>query len=110
VDLDLLAAREEEHGAAVLLAEDLEERRRPDPKEPVDSARRCDSHLAGPADSRVAVDLDEHLSVENAKDLIRGIVAVKVSYVVGRNGLHPHDEAPQPVVGSSDGAELVGSR
>jgi hypothetical protein len=42
-----------------------EERRRPEPQEPVDSARRCDSHLTGMADPCVAVDVDEDLAFED---------------------------------------------
>jgi hypothetical protein len=71
---------------------------------------RGDSHFAGLADPRVAVDLDEDLSLKNREDLVGGVVAVKVSDVVGCNGLDAHDQTPQPVLGSSDDGDFGGSR
>jgi hypothetical protein len=71
-------------------------------------ARWCNSHLAGPADSRVAVDLDEDLSFQDREDLVGAVVAMEVSDVVGSDGLHSYDEALQPLLGSGDHADVTG--
>ena len=107
--LDLLAVAEEENSAAPLLPEDLQERGSAEPQEPVGGPGRHDTHLAGRAHPRIAVDLDEHFSALDAQDLVGGVMAMKVSDVVGRNGLHPHDQPLQPVLRAGDHAEVAGS-
>jgi uncharacterized protein YxjI len=107
--LDLLAVAEEEKGAAPLLPEHLQERGSPEPEEPVGGTGRHDTHLAGRAHPRIAVDLDEYFSLQDAQDLVGVVVAMEVSDVVGRNGLHPHDQTLQPVLRAGDHADVAGS-
>jgi hypothetical protein len=57
-----------------------------------------DTHLAGLAHPRIAVHLDEDLPLQDAQDLLGVVVAMEVSDVVARNGLHLHDQTLQPVV------------
>jgi hypothetical protein len=107
--LDLLAAAEEENRAAPLLPEDLEERRGPEPQEPVRGPSGDDTHLARLAHPRIAVHLDEHLPLQDAQDLVGVVVAMEVSDVVGRNGLHLHDQTLRPLFRAGDHSYLAGS-
>jgi hypothetical protein len=96
--LDLVAVVEEENGAAPLFSENLQERGSPEPQEPVGGPGWHEAHLAGLAHPRIAVHLDEHLPLQDAQDLVSVVVAMEVSDVVGRNGLHLHDQTLQPVL------------
>jgi hypothetical protein len=89
--LYLVSARQEEDRAGMLLPEHLEERGLAQAEEAVDDAGRHDAHLARAADARLAVDLDEHLSLQDAENLVGRIMAVEVPNVVRRDGLNPHD-------------------
>jgi hypothetical protein len=107
--LDLLIVAEEENSATPLLPEDLQERGSPEPQEPVGGPGRHHAHLSGQAHPRIAVDLDEHFTVQDAQDLVGVVVAMEVSDVVGRNGLHPHDQPLQPVLRAGDHTDVAGS-
>jgi hypothetical protein len=106
---DLVAVAKEENSAAPLLAEDLQERGSPEPQESVGSPGRHDTHLARRAHPCIAVHLDEHFPLQDAQDLVGVVVAMEMSDVVGRNGLHPHDQTLQPVLRASDHADVARS-
>jgi hypothetical protein len=107
--LDIASAREQEDAARVLLPEHLEERRRAEPEEAVDRTGGHDPQLALAADARLAVHLDEDLSLQDAEDLVGAVVAVEVADVVCRDGLDPHDQTMQAVTGTRDVPDLVAS-
>jgi hypothetical protein len=96
--LDIVAVVEEEDGAAPLLSENLQERGSPESQKPMGGPGWYEAHLAGRAHPRIAVHLDEHFPLQDAQDLVGVVVAMEVSDVVGRNGLHPQDQTLQPVL------------
>jgi len=107
--LDLVAAAEQENGAAALLSENLQERGNAQPQETVGGPGWHDTHLAGQAHPRIPVHLDEHFPLQNAQDLVGVVVPMEVSDLVGRNGLHLHDQTLQPLIRASDHADVAGS-
>jgi hypothetical protein len=105
--LDLVATRQQEDRAGMLLPDHLEERGLAQADEAVDGAGRHDAHLALAADTSLAADLDEHLSLQDAENLVGRIMSVEVPHVIRRDGLNPHDEAAQPVLGPCNVSDLV---
>jgi hypothetical protein len=110
VHLDFLTAGEEENGAGLLLTKHLEECGSPEAEEPVYGAGGRDAQLPRMADLCLAVDLDQHVAFEDAKDLVGIIVAMEVPNVVGGHRLHAHDESPQAVLSAGDDANVAGSQ
>jgi hypothetical protein len=102
VNLFLSAVGQEEDRAGLLLPEHLEHGRRPEAEEAVWAPSRCDPQLAGTADPGLAVDLDQHITLQDTQDLVGVIVTVEVPDVIGRDWLHSHDQALQPMVASGD--------
>lgn len=108
VHLDFFTAGEEEDGAGLLLPEHLKKCGPPEAKEAVCGPGGHDSELTCLAYLGLAVHLDQHLAFEDAEDLVGVVVPMEVPNVVGRHGLNPHDESPQPMLGASDDANVAG--
>ena len=73
----------------------------------MDHAGRHDAYLTRAADARLAVDLDQHLCLQDAEDLVGPVVTVEVCDLVGRHGLNEHDETTQPMLGAGHFSDLV---
>jgi hypothetical protein len=102
VNLFLSSVGQEEDRTGTLLPEHLEYGRRSEAEEAVWAPSRCDPQLAGTADPRFAVDLDQHLALQDTQDLVGVVVTVEVPDVIGRDWLHSHDQASQPMVAPGD--------
>lgn len=108
MNLDLLVVSKKKDCAASLFAEHLEKRRNTAASEAVRAPGGHDPHLTWTAEPRLSVDLDQDLPLQYVEDLVGVVVAMKVTDVVRCDGLHPHDESSQPVLGSGEHADVGG--
>jgi hypothetical protein len=68
---------------------------------------RRDPDLAGATDHRLAIDLKQHLPLQDAQDLVGVVVTMEVADLVRRDRLHLHDKSSQPLLGARDHANVT---